>query len=107
MREDEFISSGILDKICFCNFDQHKYKNYVNNHYNNNFENDLNVIIANIGIKEDHINSVYIYTNIDNKKQNFTLQLLFAIGNIKTTVFIPIFKYQLLFSNIIEVSLFD
>lgn len=37
-------------------------------------------------IKKDHINNNYIYSNIDNRKQNSILQLLYAFNNIKTII---------------------
>lgn len=57
-----------------------------NNFNNNNFENDFNTTIAVIDIKRNHINSSYIYNDIDNQWQNLTLQLLSAIANIKLTI---------------------
>lgn len=64
----KFISFNIIENMIYCSFDQHKYKNYVINFYNNNFENNLNAAIANISIEGDHINKSFIYNNIDNKK---------------------------------------
>lgn len=48
-----------------------------------NFENNLDIAIANIEIKRDHINFRCINNNIDNSRQNLTLSLLSASGNIQ------------------------
>ncbi len=41
------------------------------------------------GIEGDHINSGCVYSNIDHGRQNLTLCLLSAIGNIKAQAFNP------------------
>ncbi len=66
-----------------CNFDQYKRKCYANNLCDGNSENDLDAAIASAGIEGDHINSGCVYKDIDDERQNPTLCLLFAIGNIK------------------------
>lgn len=63
----------LFDSIVYCNSDFHKQKSYTFDFYNNNFKNNLNTAIANIGIEGDYINSDYVYSNIDNKRQNSTL----------------------------------
>ena len=66
--KDKFIFSGIIDSIIHCNANQHKCKGYATNFNNSNFENDLDATIAGTGIEGDHINSGYIYSNIDDQR---------------------------------------
>ena len=54
---------------------------------NYNFENNLNTAIISINIKEEHINSNCIYSNIHNGRQNLILQLLSTVANIKAMAF--------------------
>ena len=86
--EDKFIFSDIMDSSVYYNANQHKYKGYVTELNDGNFENNLNTAIASIGKERDHIHTCCIYSDIDNQCQNPTLQLLFAIANIKPIVFI-------------------
>lgn len=72
--------------MVYCNFNQYKCENYAADLCNNNFKNNFDVAIASIGIKKDHINSSYIYSDIDNEQQNPTLWFLSAISNIKIIV---------------------
>lgn len=51
--------------------------------HNNNFENDFNITITNTKIETDQLYNRYIYSDIDNGRQNPTLKLLSAIDNIK------------------------
>lgn len=53
---------------------------------NSSFENDLDIAIAKTDLKKDHIYSVYVYSNIDNARQNLILKLLSAINNMKKIV---------------------
>lgn len=62
-----------MDSIVYYNFDQYKHKNYATNLFDNSFKNNLNAAIVSTGIKEDHINSGCLYSNIDNRGQNFSL----------------------------------
>lgn len=71
--------------MIYCNFDQHKREGYATDFCNSNFENNFNAVIAGISIEKDYINSSCIYNNIDNRRQNSTLQFLSTIGNIKAT----------------------
>ncbi len=75
-----------MDGIVYYNAHQHKRKGYATNLNDGNFENDLDATIVGIGIKEDHINSGCVYSNINNQQQNPILQLLSAVANIKPTV---------------------
>lgn len=54
--------------------------------HDNNFENDFDATIADIKIKADQLYSKYVYSDIDNRKQNPILKLLFAIDNIKSVI---------------------
>lgn len=83
--ENKFISFGITENMIYCNFNYYKRVSYVVDLCDSNNENNLDVAIADTGIEEDNINSGCVYSNINNLWQNLTLQLLFAIGNIKTT----------------------
>lgn len=84
--ENKFIPSSIINSIVHRNSNQHKRKAYTTDLNDGNFENDLDAAIAGTGIEENHINSSYIYSNIDNQRKNSTLQPLFAVANIKPTV---------------------
>lgn len=59
--------------MIYYNFNQHKCKSYAIDLYNNYFKNNLDAIIANTGIKKNHINNGYIYSKINNKRQNSIL----------------------------------
>lgn len=48
--------------------------------------NNLDATIAGTGKEKDHINSPFIYNNIDDEPQNPTLQLSFADANIRPIV---------------------
>ena len=50
-----------------------------------NHENYLHATIADTKIERDHTYNSYIYNDINDRRQNPTLQLLSAIGNIKAT----------------------
>lgn len=54
-----------------------------------NYENDFDIAIADISIERDHIHNGCVYSNINNRRQNPTLQLLSAIGNIKAIASAP------------------
>lgn len=61
---------------------------YTVNFCDGNYTNDLNIAIVDKSITKNNINGSYVYSNIDNTLQNLTLQLLFAIKNIKTLILI-------------------
>lgn len=65
--EEEFIFFNIIDSIVHGNSNQHKHESYTTDFCNSNFENNLDTAIVSINIKKDHINSHYIYSNINNK----------------------------------------
>lgn len=77
---------GIIDSIVHYNSNQHEYESYATDLNDGNYENNFNTVIASTSIKEDHINSGYIYSDINNEWQNPTLCLLFVVVNIKLTV---------------------
>lgn len=54
--------------------------------HNNNFETNHDTIIINTKIEADQLYHKYIYSNINNKKQNLILKLLSAINNIKSMI---------------------
>ena len=64
--EDKFIPSGIIDSIVYCNANQYKREGYTTDFNDSNFKNDLDATIVGTGIKEDHINTGCVYSNIDN-----------------------------------------
>ncbi len=70
---DKFIPSGIIDNIVHCNADQNEREGYATDLNDSNFENDLNATIVSTGIEGDHINSGYVYSDIDDQWQNTTL----------------------------------
>lgn len=65
--EDKFIPSSIIDTIVHCNTNQNKREGYATDLNNGNFENDLNAAIAGTDIEANHINSGYIYSDIDDQ----------------------------------------
>lgn len=75
-----------MDSIIYSNANQHKCEDYAIDINDGNFENNLDPVIVSTGIKKNHINSGCIYSDIDNQRQNPTLQLLSVIANIKPTV---------------------
>lgn len=83
--EDQFIPSGITDNMVQCDPDHYKRVSYAIDLCDGNYENDLDAAIADTGIKGDHIHSGCVYSDIDDGRQNPTLRLLSAIGNIKAT----------------------
>ncbi len=85
--DDKFIPSDIMDTMVHCDFNQYKRQGYAIDLCD--FENNLDAAIANAGIEGDHINSVCVYSNIYNGRQNPTLCFLSAIGNIKAQAPIP------------------
>lgn len=56
--------------------------------YDNNFENNVNIVIANTKIKANSLYSGYIYNDIDNEKQNLVMKLISTIDNIKLTIIV-------------------
>lgn len=69
--------------MVYCSSDRCKQESDVTDLCDTNFKNNLYIAIASVGIEGDSMNFSYIYNDIDNKKQNPTLKLLFAISNIK------------------------
>lgn len=52
--------------------------------YDDNFENDPDTAIADTKIEADQLHSRYVYSDINDGRQNPILKLLFAIDNIKS-----------------------
>lgn len=71
---------------------------YITDLYEDNYENNLYVAIADIGIEGNHIHSGCVYSDIYDGRQNPTLRLLFAIGNIKVTDLTSDITYLLIIS---------
>ncbi len=84
--DEQFILFSIMDTMVDCNSDQYKQQNYATNLYNGNFKNNFNATIASAGIEGDHINFGCVYSDIDNRRQNLTLQFLSTIDNVKAQV---------------------
>lgn len=84
--ENKFILFAINDNMIYCNLDHYKRMGYTYDFCDSNYKNDLDATIVYIRIEGDNINSSCIYSNIYNRWQNLTLQLLSAIGNIKATI---------------------
>lgn len=78
-----------MDTIVHYNFDQYKQQGYATNFCDNNFKNNFNIGIVNIGIERDQINSSCVYSNINNLKYNLVLCYLSVIGSIKVQALIP------------------
>lgn len=55
---------------------------------NDNFENDLDIAIANTEIKADQLHSGRVYSDINDERQNLTLKLLSTIDNIKSKIMV-------------------
>lgn len=85
--EDKFIPSGIIDNMVHCNPNHYKRMCYAVDLCDSNYENDFDITIENTSIERDNINSGCVYSNINNLRENLTLQFLFAIGNMKATAF--------------------
>lgn len=71
--KDKFISFSITDNMVYYNLNYYKYINYIVNFYNNNYKNDFNTIFTDINIKNDHIYSSCINSNINDRWQNLIL----------------------------------
>ena len=84
VSEDKFIPQGIIDHLVLYNPDNQKQEGYLASLHNNNFENNYNTIIADIKIKANQLHSRYMYSDIDNKRQDLILKLFFAINNKKS-----------------------
>lgn len=54
-----------MNSIIYYDLNQHKYKNYITYLNDSYFENNLNIAIAIISIKRNHISNSYIYSNIE------------------------------------------
>lgn len=63
--KNKVILSGIMDNIIQFNADRNESKVYATNFKDYHFENDFNVVIAGTGMKGNHINSDYVYSDID------------------------------------------
>lgn len=61
-----------MDSNLYCNANQHKRLRYVTDFNDHNFENDFNATIADTSIEGNHMNSDYVYSDIDNQWQNST-----------------------------------
>ncbi len=78
-----------MDIMVHCDSNQYKRQGYTTDLCNRNYENNFDAFIASVGIKEDHINSSCIYSNIDDRRQNPIFWFLSTIGNIKAQAPIP------------------
>lgn len=67
-----------------CDPDSQKQESYAALLRDNNFENNLDAVIAETKIEVDQLHSGCVYSNIDNETQNATLKLLSATDNIKS-----------------------
>lgn len=55
-----------MDIIIYCNSNKYEYESYTTNLNNDNFKNNFNIGIAGTDIEKNHINSSYIYNDINN-----------------------------------------
>lgn len=79
---DEFISKGISLGVIIIENNSSECKGYRANLAKNNEKNDLDYTIGSININELEILSSYIYTDINEFRQNPYLKLIFAIHNL-------------------------
>lgn len=68
IKNNEFISAGIIKNVVNCNFKYYKYMDYIVYFYNNNYKNNFHAAIVNIKVEKDQIYSRYIYSNINNRR---------------------------------------
>lgn len=67
--------------------------------YDNNFENNLNVIITDTKIEVNQLKNRFVYSDINDRRQNSILKFLFIINKIKLAIIlakntaIPIITY--------------
>ena len=59
-------------------------KGYIALLHDDNFENNLDAAIADTKIEADQLHCRYMYSDINNRKQNLILKFLSAIDNIKS-----------------------
>lgn len=79
----EFILVGILNRILQCNEDIQDKEGYAPNLETENFENDLHHIANHIKIGDSGLLSGYLYTNVDDTRENSTIKFVSAITNHK------------------------
>ena len=84
--EDKFFASSIIDSIIHQDSNWQKHESYVTDLKDGNFENNLNTTIATTSIEGDHINNSCIYSDINDRRQNFGLRLLSTSANIISIV---------------------
>lgn len=82
--KDKFIPQEITDHLVLCDPDSQEREGYAASLRDDNFENDLDVAIAETKIEADQLHSGCVYSDIDDGRQNPILKLLSAIDNIKS-----------------------
>lgn len=76
---DEFIPKSILSRVVIMENNNFKYKGYEVNLAENNKKNNSHHVIGSVGINQVRVLNGYIYTDINESKQNVYLQLIFTI----------------------------
>lgn len=73
IQKNKFILFDITINIVYCNPNHYKHISYTVNLYYNNYKNNHDATNTDTSIKKDYIYINYVYSNINNKRQNLTL----------------------------------
>ena len=88
VSKDKFIFLRITDHIVFCNLNSQEQESFAALLHDDNFENNLHIVIADTKIEANQLYSGHVHSNINNRKQNPTLKLLSTIDNIKLKIIV-------------------
>lgn len=83
---NKFISEGILSRVVSINQDSEEYKRYTADLNTSNNENDLYHALGTVRIENTSLSNSYIYTYVNEARQNLYLKLISAINNLPTTL---------------------
>ena len=84
--EGRIYSLGIINQLVLYNPNSQEHKGYTTSLRDNNFEKNLNMVIADTKIEANQLHIKFFYSDINNGRQNPTLKLLFAFDNIKSRI---------------------
>ncbi len=82
---DEFIPKGISSRVVSMNQDSKEREGYVANLNTSNDENDLHHALETTKMENTGLSSDFIYTDINEARQNPYLKLISTINNLQTT----------------------
>ena len=82
---DEFIPKKNLFRVVIINQDIREYKRYGANIDTNNNENNLKYALGLAGIEDSGLLNDYIYSDVNESRQNLYIKLILAINNLQTT----------------------